>query len=129
MLAMSTDHVVAAEAGMWGLNETANGMEIPRFGIDLASARLSPRDLGALLIPGERIDAVRAATVGMADTVASPATAVEQAAARLAELAALPPAAYAGNKSRLRALTAERVLAGLDDDVSGLIDGLARAAA
>ncbi len=128
MLAMSTDFVVAAEGGSWGLNETANGMEIPRFGIDLAAARLAPRDLGALLIPGERIDAARAAMVGMADVLAPPGDVLMRAEARLTELAALPAAAYAGNKLRLRARSAERVLTELDTDIDGLVDGFARAA-
>lgn len=128
MLAMSTDHVVAAEGGSWGLNETANGMEIPRFGIDLATSRLAPRDLGALLIPGERVDASRATTLGMADVLAPAAEVLTRAETRLAELAALPAAAYSGNKLRLRGRTAERVLAELDADVDGLVDGLIRAA-
>jgi enoyl-CoA hydratase len=128
MLAMSTDHVVAAEGGAWGLNETTNGMEIPRFGIDLAAARLAPRDLDALLIPGQRIDAARATEVGMADVLAAPAEVLARAEARLAELAALPAAAYAGNKLRLRGRSAERVLAELDEDVASLIDGLVRMA-
>jgi len=127
MLAMSTDHVIAADGGAWGLNETANGMEIPRFGIDLATSRLAPRDLGALLIPGARIDAARATEVGMADTLVAPDAVVPRAEQVLAELAALPAQAYAGNKLRLRAGSARRVLDGLDEDISGLVDGLARA--
>ncbi len=128
MLAMSCDHVVAAPGGAWGLNETTNGMEIPRFGIDLAAARLAPRDLDALLIPGERIDAARATEVGMADVLAAPADVLPQAEVRLAALAALPAAAYAGNKLRLRGRSAERVLAELDEDIATLVEGLVRMA-
>jgi len=126
MLAMCADHVVAAEGGAWGLNETANGMEIPRFGIELAAARLAPRDLDALLIAGERIDAARAAEVGMADVLVHAGDVRPRAEARLAQLAVLPAAAYAGNKLRLRGRTAERVLAGLDEDVALLVAGLVR---
>jgi len=120
MLAMAGDHVVAAEDGVWGLNETRNGMEIPRFGIELAAMRLGPRDLAGLLIPGERLDAARAVAVGMADELAAPELVLRRAEERLAELAALPEAAYAGNKRRLRADVAQRILDGLDDDVDGL---------
>jgi len=127
MLAMCGDHVVAAEGGAWGLNETTNGMEIPRFGIDLAAARLAPRDLDVLLIPGERIDAARAVTVGMADELTAPLDVIPRAESRLAQLAALPAAAYAGNKHRLRSAMSERVLAELDADVDGLVAALARA--
>jgi len=128
MLAMCADHVVAPTGGAWGLNQTTNGMEIPRFGIDLAAARLAPRDLDTLLVPGERIDAARATDVGMADVVVAPAEVLARAEARLAELAALPADAYAGNKRRLRAHRAARVLAELDADIDGLVDGLAQGA-
>lgn len=128
MLAMCGDHVIAATGGAWGLNETANGMEIPRFGIDVAAARLAPRDLDGLLVPGERIDAARAVDVGMADVLAAPGDVLALAEARLAQLAALPALAYAANKRRLRAGSTDRVLAGLDADVDGIVTALARMA-
>jgi enoyl-CoA hydratase len=128
MLAATGDHVVAADGGAWGLNETTNGMEIPRFGIELAASRLTPRDLDVLLITGERIDAERAVSVGFADVHCAPDATLTLAEERLASLAALPATAYAGNKLRLRAARAERVLAALDGDVDGLVAGLAAAA-
>ena len=128
MLAMAADHIVAATDSTWGFNETTNGMEIPRFGIHLAAARLTPRDLDVLLIPGERIGAARAVEVGMADVLVAADAVVPRAEARLAELAALPPAAYAGNKARLRGGRAAQVLGELEDDVAALVDGLARMA-
>ena len=128
MLAMCGDHIVAAEGGAWGLNETTNGMEIPRFGIELAEAHLSPRDLDVLLVPGERLDAARAVAVGMADVLCPPGEVLARAEERLAVLAALPAAAYAGNKQRIRGARAARVLAELDADIDGLVAGLVRAA-
>lgn len=127
MLAMCGDHVVAADGGAWGLNETTNGMEIPRFGIDLAAARLAPRDLDVLLVPGERLDARRAVAVGMADVLADAGDVLTRAEERMAHLAALPAAAYAGNKHRIRGARATRILAELAVDVDGLVDGLRRA--
>jgi enoyl-CoA hydratase len=124
MLAMTGDHVVAAEEGVWGLNETRNGMEIPRFGIELAAMRLGPRDLAALLIPGERLDAARAVAVGMADELAAPELVIGRAEQRLGELAALPQGADAGNKRRLRADVAQRILDGLDADVDALTSAI-----
>ena len=129
MLAMCGDHVVAADGGAWGLNETTNGMEIPRFGIDLAAARLAPRDLDGLLIPGERLDAHHAVAVGMADVIADGDDVVARAEERLAHLAALPSAAYAGNKRRVRGERAAHILEELDADVDVLVDGLRRAVA
>jgi len=128
LLAMAGDHIVAAEGGVWGLNETTNGMEVPRAGLDLAAARLAPRELDTLVLPGERIDAARAVSVGMADVLCAPAEVLPRAEERLAQLAALPAHAYAGNKLRLRGRTAQRALAELDADVTELVAGMRRAA-
>jgi enoyl-CoA hydratase len=128
MLAMCGDHVVAAEGGAWGLNETTNGMEIPRFGIELAEAHLAPRDLDTLLVPGERLDAARAVAIGMADVLSAPGEVVARAEERLAVLSALPAAAYAGNKQRIRGARAARVLAELEADIDEIVAGLVRAA-
>jgi enoyl-CoA hydratase len=127
MLCLAADHVVAAEGGAWGLVETANGMEVPRFGIALATARLAPRELDRLLIRGERMDAARACAIGFADEFVAAAEVEARAEERLAALAALPAEAYAGNKHRLRAPSAARVLDGLAEDVAVLTDGLRRA--
>lgn len=124
MLAMCGDHVVAAEGGVWGLNETTNGLEIPLFGLALAAGRLAPRDNDVLLIPGERIDASRAVAVGMADVLRAPAEVLPAAEERLAHLATLPAAAYAGNKRRIRGERAERVLMAHDADIDGIVADL-----
>jgi enoyl-CoA hydratase len=127
LLCLATDHVVAAEGGVWGLVETAKGMEIPDFGIALAAARLAPLEFDRALISGERMDAARACAVGFADESVPPPDVERRAEERLATLAALPAEAYAGNKRRLRAAAAARVLAALPADVAALTDGMHRA--
>ena len=121
MLAMTGDHVVAAEGGWWGLVETANGMDLPDFALSLARERLTPRDLAAVVLPGARLDAAAAVRVGYADETAAPEAVRDRAEARLGDLAALPAAAYAANKHRLRGAAAEGMLSRLPDDVAGLI--------
>lgn len=121
LLAMTGDHVVAADGGAWGLVETANGMELPDFALALARTRLAPRDLTAVVLPGTRLDAAAAVRVGLADALADPGEVRTRAEARLAELAALPAVAYAANKRRLRGAEAEGMLARLEGDVAGLI--------
>jgi len=123
MLAMTADHVVAATTGVWGLNETANGMELPDFALTLAATRITPRELTTVVLPGARLDAATAVSVGFADEVLPPAEVLPRAEARLAELAALPPAAFAANKGRLRGAVARGMLARLEADVTGLIAG------
>jgi len=127
MLCLAADHVVAAEGGAWGLVETANGMEIPRFGIELAAARLTPHQLDRALTRGYRVDAARAVAIGFADEMVAADDVLTRAEERLVSLAALPAAAYAGNKRRIRGAALTRVLDGLHDDVATLIDGLRRA--
>jgi enoyl-CoA hydratase len=121
MLAMTADHVVAAESGTWGLNETANGMELPDFALTLARTRVPPRELTTVVLPGARLDAAAAVAVGFADEVAPLAEVRARAEARLAALAALPPVAYAANKHRLRGVTADGMRSRLDDDVARLV--------
>ena len=79
LLAMTGDHVVAAEGGAWGLVETANGMELPDFAVSLARTRLAPRDLSAVVLPGTRLDAEGAVRVGFADETAAPDAVVGRA--------------------------------------------------
>jgi enoyl-CoA hydratase len=124
MLAMTADHVVAAEGGTWGLNETANGMELPDFALTLARSRVASRELTAVVLPGARVDAARAVAVGYADEAAPAAEVRARAEDRLAALSALPAPAYAANKRRLRGDVAAGMLARLDDDVAGLVASL-----
>lgn len=124
MLAMTGDHVVAVEGGSWGLNETVIGMEIPRFGILLATARLAARDLDRLLIAGTRVDAATAVAVGFADELAPAQDAAARAEERLAALTALPAHSFTGNKRRVRGEAARTLLEGLTQDVAALVEGL-----
>jgi enoyl-CoA hydratase len=123
LLAMCGDHVVAAEGGAWGLVETANGMELPDFALSLARLRLAPRDLATVVLPGARLDAAGAARVGFADEAAPPAAVRDRAEVRLGELAALPAAAFAANKHRLRGAEVAAMLDRLEGDVAALIAG------
>jgi enoyl-CoA hydratase len=120
MFGMACDHAVAAEGGYWGLTETQIDFEMPEFGIALARHNVRADRLEDLLLPGRRVDAAAAVEAGFADEVVPPEQVLATARARAAELAALPPRAYAGTKRRLRGADAEAVLAGLDADIAAL---------
>jgi enoyl-CoA hydratase len=120
MFGMACDHTVAAEGGYWGLTETQIDFEMPEFGIALARHNVRADRLEDLLLPGRRIDAAAAVEAGFADEVVAPEQVLTRARAHAAELAALPPRAYAGTKRRLRGADAEAVLAGLDADIAAL---------
>lgn len=125
MLAMACDHAVATEGGLWGLTETQVGLEMPAFGIALARANLRADRSEDLLLPGEKVTAATAVEVGYADVLApDQAATMQQARERAQVLAALPAAAYAGTKQRLRGEAADVVLAGLRADIAVLTEHL-----
>jgi enoyl-CoA hydratase len=120
MFGMACDHTIAAEGGYWGLTETRIDFEIPEFGIALARHNIRADRLEDLLLPGARVDAAAAVEAGFADEVVTLDEVLPRAQAHAAELAELPPRAYAGTKRRLRGADAEAVLAGLDADIASL---------
>ncbi|MBW3620679.1 MAG: enoyl-CoA hydratase/isomerase family protein [Actinobacteria bacterium] len=122
MFAMACDHAVAAAGPhWWGLTETRINFEMPHFGIELARHNVRADRLEDLLLPGAQIPAEEAVEVGYADELVALDQVLPRAQAKAAELAALPPAAYAGTKRRLRGMSAEAVLTGLQDDISALL--------
>lgn len=122
MLALACDHAVAAEGEYWwGLTETQINFQMPQFAIALARANLRNDRMEDLLLPGRRVSAAEAVAVGYADVLAPADEVLARAQAKAAELAELPPAAYAGTKQRLRGMSAEATLNGLDDDIAALL--------
>lgn len=127
MLAMACDHAVAAEGPYaWGLTETRIDFEMPHFGLALARQNLRSDRLDDLILPGAQIDAAAAVEAGYADELAPPAEVLERAHGKAAELAELPPAAYAGTKLRLRGMASDAVLNGLEDDITDLLRNFGR---
>ena len=121
MLSMACDHAVAAQGDWaWGLTETQIDFEIPDFGLALARANVRADRLEDLLLPGRRVGVDEAVACGFADEAVPADQVVARAREVAATLAELPARAYAGTKRRLRGATAERVLAGLEDDVAAL---------
>jgi enoyl-CoA hydratase len=123
MFAMACDHAVAAEGDYWwGLTETRIDFELPHFGIAVARHNLRSDKLEDLLLPGAQVPAATAVEVGFADELAAPDDVVTRAQAKAAELAGLPPHAYAGTKRRLRGADADAILAGIDADIEALLE-------
>ncbi len=126
IFAMACDHAVAGEGGWWGLTETRIGFELPEFAIAVARANLRTDRLEDLLLPGERVDAAAAVSVGFADELADPGEVGPRARTRALELAELPPRAYAGTKERLRSASATAVRSNLEADIDALTAHLDR---
>lgn len=101
-----------------GMNEVAIGMPVPRFAIELARDRLSPRHLSAAVNQARVFDPATAVEAGYLDWVV-PLDEVGPAAIEIAKhmAATLHPAAFRLTREYLRGATADRVLAGLAADV------------
>lgn len=100
-----------------GLNETAIGMGLPHYAVELAQARLAPAHLLRGAVQAEIYDAAGAVAAGYLDRLV-PAAEVEAAAIEEARrLGALPGGAYRHTKLALHQAMIERVLERLDDDM------------
>ena len=97
-----------------GLNETAIGLELPVFGIELARARLTPRHLTEAAILARLYSPPEAVEVGFLDDVVSSDGIAHVAFEKARELAALDAGAFAANKLAFRAAIGERMLDGLE---------------
>ncbi len=121
LLVLSCDTRIGADGpAKIGLNETAIGMALPLYAIELAQARLDPAHLSRAAVQAEIYDPAGAVAAGYLDRVV-PAAACEAAAIDEARrLGQLPAGAYAGTKLRLRRDLVDRVLAGIDADMAGI---------
>jgi enoyl-CoA hydratase len=106
-----------------GLNETAIGMTLPKFALDLARERLSKRHLVRATVLAEIYDPAGACDAGYLDRVVPADRCIDEAVATATALASsLDARALAGTKRALRAETLERLRQGLADDRARLDD-------
>lgn len=99
-----------------GLNETAIGMVMPDFGVDLARLRLGEHNLTEAVLCAHLYDPESAVSVGYLDEVSAPEKLLDTAIAKAKALEGLDLRAYAGSKSKLRRPHADKLLAGLKHD-------------
>jgi enoyl-CoA hydratase len=120
LVLLAADHRVGA-AGDWkiGLNEVAIGMPLPVWAVELARYRMPPSEFDQILL-GRTGGPDEAKTAGFLDRVAAPDQLLAEATSAAARLAELNADAVAGTKTRARALVAERMLAGMDEDLAAI---------
>ena len=97
----------------YGLNETAIGMSLPPFGMEMAKCRLSKRHQTQAIIQAQLYDPDAAHQVGYLDQVVAADALEAQALEQAAALAELPVAAYAGTKLAVRGDYIDRIAASL----------------
>ena len=101
MLASDTRFGASGEA-KYGLNETAIGMTLPPFGLQIALCRVSKRHQTEAIIQAKLYDVEEAQRVGFLDEVVDAQELEQTAITRATELAKLPTKAYAAMKLDVR---------------------------
>jgi len=86
-----------------GLNETAIGMSLPVFALELSQARLSRRHITASVIQAQLFSPEQAVDAGFLDQVRAPGEVLDAAVAAATTLGELPGKAYGANKRDIRA--------------------------
>jgi enoyl-CoA hydratase len=119
LLVLACDTRVGAEGpAKIGLNETAIGLPLPVYAVELARDRLSKRYLTRASVEAEIFSPEGALAAGYLDALtgadACETTAIEEAR-RLGQIDAR---AYGSSKRTLRQATIDRVLATLEDDMA-----------
>jgi enoyl-CoA hydratase len=121
LLVLSCDtRIGAAGPAKIGLNETAIGMGLPIYAMELAQARLDPAHLTRAAVQAEIYDPEGAVAAGYLDEVVAADACATRAIEEARRLGALPGSAYAHTKRGLRQAIADRVLAGIDADMEAL---------
>lgn len=121
LLVLACDTRIGADGpAKIGLNETAIGMGLPHYAIELAAARLSPAHLTRAAIQAEIYDPAGAVGAGYLDRVVPAGECESIAIDEARRLAALPGSAYRHTKLALRQELIDRVVPNIDPDMASL---------
>lgn len=104
-----------------GLNETAIGMGLPVFAVELARERLSPQHLARATLMAEIYGPAGAVEAGYLDEVVPAEELEEYAIGEARHLGSYQARAYRTTKAQTRRATIEHVLAGLDADMANMV--------
>lgn len=123
-LVMAGDFRIAAQGPFkLGLNETAIGMTLPDFAIELTRLRLSNRHFDRAVVQSEIYAPDAALDAGFLDRVVAPEALEDEALAAARRLAELNPAAFRNNKRLAHGATVARIRANLDANLEALMRG------
>jgi len=100
-----------------GLNEVAIGLPVPLLAMELARARLLPTELTRATLLAQLYTPTEARAAGYLDHVVAPEALADAAITEARRLGALPRAAFAGTKQRLRGAIAQQIRDGQAADI------------
>ena len=104
-----------------GANETAIGMTLPTFGIELARAAMSKRHYDRAIVQSTIYDPQGAVDAGMLDELVDPDAVERRAIEVAARLGALPQPAYRNNKRQSHAAVLELIDSTLEENIDSLM--------
>ncbi|MBV1877725.1 MAG: crotonase/enoyl-CoA hydratase family protein [Pseudomonadales bacterium] len=109
LLLAADTRLSAAGSYKIGLNETAIGLTLPTFGIELAHARLAKRHITAAVIQAQLYSPTEAVDVGFIDEVVDQKNLQAACIKTASQLSELPTATYAAMKYKLRKTHINRI--------------------
>lgn len=114
LLMLTGDYRIGVEGeSRYGLNESAIGMVLPPFGIDLARFRINNQHLDRCFVGAELVDTTTALQFGILDEVVALDALMARAIEKAQEFQNLDGKSYAGNKKLVRGAVTEKMLADL----------------
>ena len=121
MFLLAADYRIGLE-GEWsiGLNEVGIGMPLPVFTVELARARLDPRQFTAATMHARLYDGAGAVEAGYLDEAVPGDQLLDRVMVVATEMAKFPPSGYLPSKQRVRHALADYVRASLDEDMTGI---------
>lgn len=123
-LVMAGDYRIGARGDFkLGLNETAIGMTLPAFAIDLTRLRLSKRHYDRVVVHSEIYGPEAAVDAGFLDRVVAPAELEGEVLSAARRLGALKQPAFRNNKRLAHGEVAQRMRSNLDANLEGLMKG------
>src|SRR5690554_3262674 len=124
LMLLASDTRIGAEGEFKiGLNETAIGMPLPVFVVELARDRLDPTMLTRATLHAELFDPAGAVAAGYLDRRVPAEAVVDEAIAEARRLSEHRRGAVSATKARLRGATLRRIRATLTDDIAALTLG------
>lgn len=123
-MVMAGDERIGAEGDFKiGMNETAIGMTLPTFGMELARARLSKRHFDRAAVHSTIYDPAGAVEAGFLDRLVSPDRLDAECLEAALRLATLKQPAFRNNKRLAHAQTVDLILSTLDENLDSLMPG------
>jgi len=123
-IAMAGDERIGAEGDFKiGMNETAIGMTLPTFALELARARLSKRHFDRALVHSTIYDPAGGVEAGILDRLVSPDRLEAECLEAATRLASLKQPAFRNNKRLAHAETVDVILSTLDENLDRMMPG------